>query len=178
MYTYPKSTKFTRTCTLQVGSILVHPKHAVIGRGYNRMPIHEGQELDFPWASQDGIKISLDSKDHYGKKLNDHTTSTHCNWPIPVVHSAIATIIDATEKWTKDDIKGSTLYTTLFPGSRNTQLLVEYGITTVVFIDDIYKHKPFTKASKKIIKKAGITIRYQILLYCDQSYLYDIQETG
>ena len=76
-----------------------------------------------------------------------------------MVHSAIAAIIDATEKWTKDGIKGSTLYTTLFPAYRDAQMLVDYGITTVVFMDDCYKHKSFTKAAKNIMEKARIEIR-------------------
>ncbi len=76
-----------------------------------------------------------------------------------MVHSAIAAIIDATETQTKADIKDSTLYTTLFPANRDAQMFVDYGITTVVFIDDIYKDKPFTKASKRIMKKADIKIR-------------------
>ncbi len=76
-----------------------------------------------------------------------------------MVHSAIAAIIDATEILTKDGIKGSTLYTTLFPANRDAQMFVDYGITTVVFINDCYKHKSFTKASKIIMEKARIEIR-------------------
>ncbi len=85
-----------------------------------------------------------------------------------MVHSAIAAITDATKALIKDGIKDSTLYTTLFPANRDAQMFVEYGITTVVFMDDIYKDKPFTKASKIIMEKAGINIRYLILLYRDQ----------
>ncbi len=76
-----------------------------------------------------------------------------------MVHSAIAAIIDATERWTKDGISGSTLYTTLFPANRDAQLLVDYGITTVVFMEDFYNDRMFTKASKSIMEKAGIKIR-------------------
>ena len=82
-----------------------------------------------------------------------------------MVHSAIAAIIDATERWTKDGISGSTLYTTLFPANRDAQMCVDYGITTVVFIDDIYKDKPFTKASKIIMEKSDIKIRY-LIFHC------------
>ncbi len=78
---------------------------------------------------------------------------------ISVVNSAIAAIIDATEAWTKDGISGSTLYTTLFPANRDAQMFVDYGITTVVFIDDIFKHILPTKASKRIVEKARIKIR-------------------
>ena len=78
---------------------------------------------------------------------------------ISVVNSAIAAIIDATEAWTKDGISGSTLYTTLFPANRDAQMLADYGITTVVFIDDIFKHILPTKASKRIVEKARIKIR-------------------
>ncbi|XP_064405989.1 uncharacterized protein LOC135351023 isoform X2 [Halichondria panicea] len=87
----------------KVGSVLVHTQNGVIGRGYNRMPLCRGQELDFPWTS-DEAKSSLDKKYLY------------------VVHSAIAAIIDATERWTKDGISGSTLYTTLFPANRDAQI--------------------------------------------------------
>ncbi len=76
-----------------------------------------------------------------------------------VVHSAITTLIDATETHTKDQIRGSILYTTLLPGNHDAQLLVEYGIAEIVFLDDIFKDYNFMKASKRIMKKAKIKIR-------------------
>ncbi len=69
-------------------------------------------------------------------------------------------LIEATKTRTKSQIKGSVLYTTLLPANRDVQLLVEYEISEIVFLDDVYKDKNFMKASKKIIKKAGIKIRY------------------
>ncbi len=76
-----------------------------------------------------------------------------------VLHSAIAALIDATETHTKDQIRGSTLYTTLLPGNHDAQLLVEYGIAEIVFLDDVYKAKDFMKASKRIVERANIKIR-------------------
>ena len=62
---------------IQVGSVLVHPQNGVIGKGYNRMPLCRGQELDLPWTLQDEDKSSLEAKYLYGKDLNDCTTSIH-----------------------------------------------------------------------------------------------------
>ncbi len=42
---------------VQVGSVLVHPQNGVIGRGYNRMPLCRGQELDLPMDIWMKIKV-------------------------------------------------------------------------------------------------------------------------
>ncbi len=76
-----------------------------------------------------------------------------------VINSAISALSDATEKQTKAGIEGSILYTTLFPANRDAQLLVEYGITEIVFVEDVFKEYNFTKASKRIMKEANIKLR-------------------
>ncbi len=99
-----------------------------------------------------------------------------------MINSAIAALSEATETRTKHEIKGSILYTTLCPANHDVQLLVEYGIIEVVFIDDVFREYNFMKASKRIMKKTNIKLRYILLFYISYNssittFVYSIGES-
>ena len=56
-------------------------------------------------------------------------------------------------------VKGTTVYTTLFPGHVDAQLIVECGIKEIVYRDNTHSKQPYVQAASKIFNEAGIVIR-------------------
>ena len=138
---------------LQVGAVIVK-RDTVLGKGYNRMP--KGCE-ELPWS--DDEKEPLDSKYPYGKHTHTHTHThmTNILLLLTVFHGAKAAIKDAFEN--KVDIKGATMYTTLFPANTEAQWITDLGIKELVYRDNTYKHSRFAKAAKRIFETSGVKFR-------------------
>ena len=69
---------------------------------------------------------------------------------IQVLHGVKAAILDALKKH-GDSLQGSTLYCTLIPDHKDSQMIREVGITRVVYRDDKFPEYAFTIASKRIL---------------------------
>lgn len=67
-----------------------------------------------------------------------------------VLHGVKAAILDALKKH-GDSLNGSTLYCTLIPDHKDSQMIREVGITRVVYRDDKFPQYAFTIASKRIL---------------------------
>ena len=134
--------------------------NTVLGKGYNRMP--KGCEL-LPWS--DNEKEPLNSKYPYGMYMYTLRTIrksmyiyTLCNsTAITVFHGAKAAIKDAFEK--KKELKGATMYTTLFPANTDAQWIADLEIKELVYHDNTYKHTRFAKAAKRIFETSGVEVR-------------------
>ncbi len=130
----------------------------VLGKGYNRMP--RGCE-ELSW--DDNILMPLESKYPYGVRNVIYIfVCSYCLAYIHilhiVLHGAKAAIFDGLMNGKK--LKGAVLYTTLFPANSDAQWIAECGIKEVVYMDNMFKTKLFSEASRKIFKACGITFRY------------------
>ncbi|XP_013763853.1 deoxycytidylate deaminase-like [Pundamilia nyererei] len=117
----------------QVGACLVNQDNKIVGTGHNCMP--NGCEGKLPW-NRKGDK--LDTKYMY------------------VCHAELNAIVNASAN---ADVKGCTMYVTLFPCNECTKLIIQAGLKEVVYLCDKYHNTPGTIASKRMLDKAGIPYR-------------------
>lgn len=75
-----------------------------------------------------------------------------------VVHAGRAAILDALMNHTGEELQNSTLYVTLFPDNIDAQHIREVGIKEVVYLDNKFRKRNFTKASRQILE--GLSIRW------------------
>ena len=54
------------------------------------------------------------------------------------------------------DLKGSTLYVTLFPCNECAKLIIQSGVKKVIYMSDKYAGTPMNIASKKMLDSAGV----------------------
>lgn len=114
----------------QVGACIVNSDKKIIGIGYNGLPIGIDDD-SFPW-SKDGDY--LDTKYPY------------------VCHAELNAILNSTK-----NLKGATIYVTLFPCNECTKAIIQSGIKSLYYISDKYKELEMTVASKRMLDTAGIT---------------------
>lgn len=113
----------------QVGTCIVNQENKIVGIGYNGFPIGiEDDEL--PWEREGEW---LETKYPY------------------VVHAETNAITNAIS-----NLKGSILFTTLFPCNECTKLIIQHGISKVIYLTDKYANKDFVIASKKMLDLAKI----------------------
>lgn len=63
-------------------------------------------------------------------------------------------------------MKGCVLFTTLFPGHEDAQVIIQAGITKVVYFDDKYHDRRFSQIAKKLFLKAKVDCeRYTTLKF-------------
>ncbi|WOO88149.1 dCMP deaminase family protein [Mollicutes bacterium LVI A0039] len=113
----------------QVGACIVNDQKKIIGIGYNGLPTGIDDNL-FPWGNKGDF---LDTKYPY------------------VCHAELNAILNSTM-----DIKGASLYVTLFPCNECTKAIIQSGIKTLYYISDKYKDLEMTIASKKMLDSVGI----------------------
>ena len=74
-----------------------------------------------------------------------------------VTHAVRNAILKGLKKGAK--LEGSAIYTTLFPGNECAKMIVDMDIAEVVYLGDKYQNKPFTMASRKMLRKKGVRCR-------------------
>ena len=115
----------------QVGACIVGPDKRILSMGYNGMPT--GCDDDqMPWSREGD---PLETKYLY------------------VCHAEFNAILNSGAR----DLKGSTLYVTLFPCNECTKAIIQSGIKHIVYLDDKYADTNATKASKKMLDMTNIT---------------------
>ena len=57
------------------------------------------------------------------------------------------------------DVKGCTMYVALFPCNECAKLIIQSGMSEVVFMSDKYHDKPEMVASRRLLNMAGIKYR-------------------
>ena len=126
------SAKRSKDPNTQVGCCLVSDEKKIIGIGYNGFPRTINDD-HLPWER---VGAWLDTKYPY------------------VVHAEANAILNSTR-----ELKGATLYVSLFPCNECAKLLIQSGIKEVVYIYDFHADDDNVKASKKMLELSGIKVR-------------------
>lgn len=80
-----------------------------------------------------------------------------------VCHASINAILNKNA----ESLEGCVLYTTLFPGHEDAKIIIQAGITEVIYYEDKYPDHEFTFIAKKLFDKAGVDYkRYQYVDLC------------
>ncbi|KAM9363193.1 deoxycytidylate deaminase-like [Symphorus nematophorus] len=124
----------SRDPSSQVGACIVNQENKIVGIGYNCMP--NGCDDDqLPWARSADNR--LDTKYPY------------------VCHAELNAIMNKNSA----DVKGCTMYVTLFPCNECAKLIIQAGIKEVVYLSDKYHDTPEVSASRRLLDMAGVQYR-------------------
>lgn len=125
------SAKRSKDPSTQVGCCIVGQNNRIISMGYNGFPNGVSDD-DFPWERSGN---PIDTKYLY------------------VCHSELNAILN-----TNQDLKGCTLYVTLFPCNECAKAIIQKGIKRIVYLDDKYHNEDNFIASRKMLHTVGISI--------------------
>lgn len=116
-----------------VGACIINEDNKILSLGYNGMPLGCSDD-EYPWAREGA---PLETKYLY------------------VCHAELNALLN----YSGTDMKGSKIYTTLFPCNECTKALIQAGIKEVIYLCDKYAETDSVKASKRMMTSAGITFR-------------------
>lgn len=116
----------------KVGACIVSGDHKVLSLGYNGMPLGVSDE-EIPWAGSKENKPYLETKYPY------------------VCHAELNAILNSNH-----NLKGSTLYVTLFPCNECTKAVIQAGIKKVVYLSDKYHDTDAEVAARRMLDMAKI----------------------
>lgn len=116
----------------QVGACIINQDKRIIGIGYNGLPMGMNDD-DFPWEKEGDF---VNTKYPY------------------VVHAEANAILNSTQ-----DLKGATIYVTLFPCNECMKLIIQSGIKEIIYESNKDHGKDFNQASLKMMQSAGIKAR-------------------
>ncbi|CAL1526836.1 unnamed protein product, partial [Lymnaea stagnalis] len=122
----------------QVGACIVNQDNKVVGIGYNGMPIGCNDD-NMPWN-----KAEDDSRDKWLESKSPYVCHAELN---AVLNKNLA------------DIKGCIIYVALFPCNMCAQIIIQSGIKEVVYYSDKYHNEAKFKASRYLLKTAGVHYR-------------------
>ena len=121
----------------QVGTCIVSPDKKVLTIGYNGMPIGCSDD-EYPWEREGA---PLETKYLF------------------VCHAEMNAILNSGHS----DLRGSTVYTTLFPCAECTKAMIQKGIKEVIYLSDKYAKDDLFVAARRMMDSAGVTYRaYQM----------------
>ena len=113
----------------QVGACIVNNENRILSIGYNGAPKGFSDD-DMPW-------------DREGDFLNTKYAY--------VCHSELNAILNY-----NGDLRGTTIYVTLFPCNECAKVIVQKGIKEVIYLSDKYNGTDSDIVSKRILDAAGI----------------------
>ena len=116
----------------KVGACIVSDDHKVLSLGYNGMPLGVS-DAEIPWAGSNENKPYLETKYPY------------------VCHAELNAILNSNH-----NLKGSTLYVTLFPCNECTKAVIQAGIKKVVYLSDKYHDTDAEVAARRMLDMAKI----------------------
>jgi len=117
----------------QVGCCIVNKEKKIVGIGYNGLPWGCSDD-EFPWSRKSESNNPLDTK-----------------YPF-VCHAELNAILNKNEGKLKD----CRMYVALFPCNECAKLIIQSGISEVVFYGDKYHNDWQFVASRKMFEAAGI----------------------
>ena len=117
----------------QVGACIVNDEKRIISVGYNGLTAGM-DDNDFPWNS-------------IGEETNCLYTTKN-PW---VVHSELNAILNSHGA----DLKGTTMYITLFPCNECAKAIIQVGIKRVIYLR-MYDHQELVEITKNMFEKAGV----------------------
>ena len=116
----------------QVGACIINQDRSIVGIGYNGLPQGCDDHL-FPWGNEGEY--------------------TETKYPY-VVHAEANAILNATT-----NLKGSSIYVTLFPCNECTKLIIQSGIKEIVYESNKYQHTKEHQAAVKMLNAANVSYR-------------------
>jgi len=116
----------------QVGACIINPDKRIVGIGYNGLPQGCNDE-EYPWANEGDF---VNTKYPY------------------VVHAEANAILNATT-----NLKGSSIFVTLFPCNECAKLIIQSGIKEIVFESNKYVNSKEHQAAIKMLNSAGVKYR-------------------
>jgi dCMP deaminase len=117
----------------QVGACIVNPKNKIVGVGYNGFPTGCSDD-EFPWDREGEY---LDTKYPY------------------TCHAELNAVINKISA----DLYDCRLYVALFPCNECAKVIIQAGITEVIYLSDKYAETDAVKASKRMFQAAGVNCR-------------------
>ncbi|MBQ3253492.1 MAG: dCMP deaminase family protein [Acholeplasmatales bacterium] len=124
------SAKRSKDPSTQVGACVVNQDKRIIGIGYNGFPRGCSDE-EFPWGKED-------------------TNRLNTKYPY-VVHAEANAILNSSSS-----LKGATVYVTLFPCNECAKLLIQSGISKIVYMSDKYRNEESSVASRRMLDAANV----------------------
>ena len=117
----------------QVGACIVNQDKRIMSMGYNGMPRNCNDD-EFPWGRDD---------DPFNSKY------------LYVCHAEFNAILNCD----RGNLRGCTVYVTLFPCNECAKAIIQSGIAEVVYMHDKYADTDSVKASKRMFDAAGVLYR-------------------
>jgi dCMP deaminase len=124
------SAKRSKDPGTQVGACIVNEFNKIVGIGYNGFPIGCSDD-ELPWERE-------------APNINE------TKYPY-VVHAEANAILNSTK-----DLHRARIYVALFPCNECTKLIIQSGIKEIIYLSDKYRDSESVKASKKMLKMAGV----------------------
>ena len=121
----------------QVGACIVNADKRIVGIGYNGFPRGCSDE-ELPWARE--AENPLDTKYPY------------------VCHAEMNAILNKNSA----DVKGCSIFVALFPCNECAKLIVQSGISEVVYLSDKYATTVPVIASRRLLEMAKVKLRHHI----------------
>ena len=125
------SAKRSKDPSTQVGASIVSGDNLIMSVGYNGMP-RGCSDDEFPWERE-----GEDNKYLY------------------VCHAELNAILNSGGR----DLRGSRIYTALFPCNNCAKAIIQSGIGEVCYLSDKYADSPDVIASKRMFNAAGVKLR-------------------
>ena len=127
--------KRSKDPSTQVGACIVNDQNVVVGLGYNGFPrgCHDDR---LPWKREGD---TLDVKYTY------------------VMHAEANAIMNA-----NTSVKKCRMYISLFPCNECAKVIIQSGISEVIYTSDKYADVDIFKAARKMLKMAGVKLRQYI----------------
>ena len=117
----------------QVGACIVSDDNKIMSVGYNGFT-RGCSDDEFPW-----------------ERSGEHTNDT--KYPF-VCHAELNAILNAGGH----NLSGSRIFVALFPCNECAKSIIQSGIKEVVYISDKYADSEGTRASKRMLKAAGVKL--------------------
>ena len=124
------SAKRSKDPNTRVGACIVNSEKKIVGVGYNGAPTG-WDDAEFPWTAK-------------GEPIDE-------KYPY-VIHSELNAILNSSMR----DLKGSTLYVSLFPCNECAKSIAQTGIKRIVYLSDKYNETDTCKAARRIFDVTGV----------------------
>ncbi|KNH09642.1 deoxycytidylate deaminase [Perkinsela sp. CCAP 1560/4] len=133
----------------QVGSCIVNKFNRIVGIGYNGFPTGCSDE-ELPWAGRRTLEASESAQ----------LTVTHAllstKYPY-VCHAELNAITNSGA-----DLRGCRIFTTLFPCNECAKLIIQSGITNVLYMSDKNHAEPSWIASRRLFDMTGVQYQQHV----------------
>lgn len=132
----------------QVGACIANEQNKIVGVGYNGFPIGCSDD-ELPW-------------DRNGDFLSTKYPYV-CHAELNAVLNAIST-----------DLRGCRIYVGLFPCNECTKVIIQSGISEIIYLSDKYRDSEQVQAAKRMLDMAA-NISYRQFVPAKRSILVNLQ---